>query len=275
MPKYAIVTGAASGLGRAISLRLARDGWMIALADINTAGAEETRRLVIEAGGEARVERLDITQLNEWQALSARLQADWPRLDLLVSNAGIGGSGLVGEFSLEQWERMLQVNLWGGILGCHVLLEWMKRNAAGAHLIGTASFAAMACAPSMAAYNVSKAGTLALFETLYGELKPLGIGVTVICPLFFRTNLLKDWPAGSAAELSAAEFYTDSARFTADDVADAAVRAMHCKRLYVILGVKARWYWRLKRLLPQTFLNLIVSKYQAWVRKHPTATNNA
>ena len=90
--------------------------------------------------------------------------------DLLVNNAGIGGSGEVGRFSLESWRQLLEVNLFGGVMGCHTMVEWLKANPRGAHLMNTASFAAMAAAPSMAAYNVAKAGMLALSETLYGEL---------------------------------------------------------------------------------------------------------
>jgi short-subunit dehydrogenase len=160
---------------------------------------------------------------------------------------------------------VLEVNLFGGIQGCHTMIDWLKANPRGAHLINTASFAAMAAAPSMAAYNVAKAGMLALSETLYAELRRHGVGVTVICPLFFPTNLLANWPSCNEAERRAAEFYTENAEFTAEDVADAAVRAMYRGKLYVVLGTKARWYWRMKRLMPQTFLNLIAWKYARWM----------
>jgi NAD(P)-dependent dehydrogenase (short-subunit alcohol dehydrogenase family) len=263
--RNAIVTGAASGLGRALSVRLARDGWNIALADINAAGADETRRFVEQAGGQAFFEPLDVTSLEQWHALRDRLKDRWRHLNLLVNNAGSGGSGEVGQFSLDAWRRMIELNLLGGVQGCHVMLDWLKANPAGAHLINTASFAAMASAPSMAAYNVAKAGILALSETLYAELRRHRVGVTVLCPLFFRTNLLANWPCTNEAERRAAEFYTDHAGFTAEDVAEAAVRAMQRGRLYVVLGRKARWYWRMKRLAPQTFLKFIAAKYEKWI----------
>jgi NAD(P)-dependent dehydrogenase (short-subunit alcohol dehydrogenase family) len=265
--RTAIVTGAASGLGRALAVRLASGGWTIALADINAAGSDETKRLVEAAGGEAHFEPIDITLLDQWQALRDRLQARWEHLDLLVNNAGIGGSGEVGQFSLDHWRSLLEINLFGAIQGCHVMVDWLKANPRGAHLINTASFAAMASAPSMAAYNVAKAGVLALSETLYAELRPHGVGVTVICPLFFRTNLLANWPCTTEAERRAAEFYTENAGFTAENVADAALRAMRRGRLYVVLGRKARWYWRMKRLMPQSFLNLIARRYASWIAR--------
>ncbi|MEX2141914.1 MAG: SDR family NAD(P)-dependent oxidoreductase [Pirellulales bacterium] len=264
--RTAIVTGAASGLGRALAVRLARDGWTIALADINAAGSEETKELVDAAGGEGFFEPLDITRIDQWQALHDRLRGRWEHLDLLVNNAGVGGSGEVGQFSLDAWRRLLEVNLFGGIQGCHTMINWLKANPRRSHLINTASFAAMASAPSMAAYNVAKAGMFALSETLYAELRPHGVGVTVICPLFFRTNLLSNWPCTTDAERRAAEFYTENAGFSAADVADAAVRAMQRGRLYVVLGRKARWYWRMKRLMPQTFLNMIARRYATWLK---------
>ena len=95
--KCAIVTGAASGLGRAISLELARHGWRIALADVNEAGSQETLDLVRQAGGEGQVERLDVTDPDAWQALREKLRATWPTLDLLVNNAGVGVGGEVGQ----------------------------------------------------------------------------------------------------------------------------------------------------------------------------------
>jgi NAD(P)-dependent dehydrogenase (short-subunit alcohol dehydrogenase family) len=263
----AIVTGAASGLGRALAVRLARDGWRIALCDINAVCAEETLTLVRRAGGDGFVHRLDIAQLDEWESLAERLEDEFDHLDLLVNNAGIGASGEVGQFSIDQWRRVLDIDLMGAIYGCHTFVERLKRNPRGGHILNTASFAAMASAPAMAAYNVAKAGVLVLSETLYGELRRHGVGVTAICPMFFRTKLLEGWACGGDAERLAAEFYTENAGFTADDVADAAVRAMHRKRLYVVLGAKARWYWRLKRLAPQRFLNLMASRYSSWLTR--------
>jgi len=112
-----LITGAASGLGRAIALRLARDSWNLALADVNDAGLEESLRLVRQAGGDGFVEHLDVRNFDEWEALRDRLQARWPQLDLLVNNAGVAGSGRVGEYSIENWHWIIDVNLWNGIHG--------------------------------------------------------------------------------------------------------------------------------------------------------------
>jgi NADP-dependent 3-hydroxy acid dehydrogenase YdfG len=101
--RTAIVTGAASGLGRALCERLARDGFLIAICDIDLTGAAETLARVEAAGGSGRIEPLDVADPLAWQSLRERLEHDWPHLDLLVNNAGVAVSGDVGRCSLDDW----------------------------------------------------------------------------------------------------------------------------------------------------------------------------
>ncbi len=255
--RNAIVTGGANGLGRALALRLARDGWNIAICDINDEAGVAVVAEVKAAGGDARFEHLDVTDIEQWQQLSGRLRADWQSLDLLVNNAGVAASGNIGEAPLDDWRWIVDINLFNGIYGCHTFVDWLKANPRGAHIINTASLAAIAVAPSMASYNVTKAGMLALSETLYAELKQHGVGVTVLCPAFFATNLLKEGRFHDDEQREVAESAFRKAKLTADEVADHAVRAMHRKKLYVILPRKARLYWLFKRLAPQRFLDAI------------------
>jgi len=255
--RNAIITGGASGLGRALALRLARDGWNIAICDINDEAGAAVVEEVKAAGGDARFEHLDVTDVEQWQQLSERLRADWSGLDLLVNNAGVAASGNMGEAPLEDWRWIVDVNLFNGIYGCHTFVDWLKANPRGSHIINTASLAAIGSAPSMASYNVTKAGMLALSETLYAELKPHNVGVTVLCPAFFATNLLKGGRFHDEKLRNIAESAFRKSSLTADTVADEAVRAMHRKQLYVILPRKARRYWWFKRLAPQRYLNVI------------------
>jgi len=260
--KNAIITGAASGLGRALAVRLARDGWNLALCDINEAGAAETLELVRRAGGDGRVERLDVANPDDWQALSDRLHADWQQLDLLVNNAGVAGAGNVGQFTLDNWRWILDINLWNGILGCHTFVEWLKANPNGAHILNTASMAAIVSAPGMAGYNVSKAGMLALSETLYSELQPHNVGVSCICPSFFPTNLLSEGRFAEESMKQLAEREFKRSKFTAEHVADAAVKVIARRQFYVVLPAEGRFYWRFKRLMPTTVLKLIARRFE-------------
>jgi NAD(P)-dependent dehydrogenase (short-subunit alcohol dehydrogenase family) len=264
--KNAIVTGAASGLGRALAVALGREGWCIALADVNTAGSEETLRLVRQAGGDGSVEELDVRHVEEWQALRDRLKARWENLDLLANNAGVAGSGFVGEYSIDDWRWIIDVNLWNGINGCHTFVDWLKSNPRGAHILNTCSLAAIVSAPTMAAYNVTKAGMLALSETLYSELMPYNVGVTAICPAVFRTNLLDSarWCREEERRLFQKGF--EQAKMTAEDVARAAIRAMKRKQLYVVVPFESRMHWYLKRLAPTWLLKKIARMFEAGLK---------
>ena len=255
--RTAIVTGAASGLGRALCERLARDGYCVAICDIDLTGAAETLRNVEAAGGTGRVEALDVADPAAWEALRERLEHDWPHLDLLVNNAGVAVSGDVGRCSLDDWRWIVDTNLWGVIHGCHVCVDWLKRNPRGSHVINTSSLAAIGSFPGMAAYNVTKAAVVSFSETLHSELGRHGVGVTVLCPSFFPTALIDNGRFASPAERRIARGEFTRTKLTAEAVADAAIRAVARKQLYVILPAKARVIWWIKRLSPSLFFRVI------------------
>ncbi len=246
-------------MGRALAVRLVRDHWHIAVADVDPGGGAETLRLIESAGGTGQVESLDVARVEDWQALSQRLKAQWPRLDLLVNNAGVAAIGDIGECPLESWQWVLSINLHGTIYGCHTFVDWLKANR-GAHLLNVASFAAMAPSPSMGAYSASKAGVVALSETLYSELKPHGVGVTVLCPMYFATKILERARSYNASHRQVIEQGIERSPLTADSVADAAVAAVKRKQLYAIPGWQARRYWWLRRLMPVRFLDGLFPK---------------
>jgi NAD(P)-dependent dehydrogenase (short-subunit alcohol dehydrogenase family) len=258
--RHAIVTGAASGLGRAIAVELAHRAWHVALADVNEVGSQETLALVRQAGGEGQVEHLDVTKPEEWRALRDKLQTSWGQLDLLVNNAGVGVGGEVGQLPLEDWQWIININLYGAIYGCHTLIDWMKKNPRGAHIVNIASLAAIVSAPGMAPYNVTKAGMLSFSETLYGELKPYNIGVTGVCPAFFQTNIVRDGRFQSNGQRKMASRLMSSSRVTAEHVAKRIVRAVERNQLYVFVPAIASIFWRLKRLMPRVLLNMIARR---------------
>lgn len=254
--RTAIVTGAASGLGRAIAVRLAKDGWTLALVDIDISGANKTLAGVEAVGGNGIVEKIDVSDESAWRSLVKRLRSQWTHLDLVVNNAGVCGAGEIGDFPLPDWHWILQVNLLGVIHGCHICLPWLKENPHGGHIINTASIAGLISAPNMGAYCVTKAGVVALSETMFAELKTQRIGVTVLCPGFFQTGLLNKGRFVEEQARTVANNYMQKSGFSAEDVADAAIRAMHRKQMYVVLGMRARLLWRMKRFSPRGFLQL-------------------
>ncbi len=258
-PHYAIVTGGAAGLGREFCLRLACDGWHIAIVDVDREAAEETSRLVSQAGGSGRVEICDVTEIESWLALRDRLHAEWPRLDLLVNNAGMFAAGNVGTLDLGEAEQLIRLNLLGVLYGCHTFVPWLAECAKSERtaIINVASSFAFLCPPGMAPYNLSKAAVVALSETLHGELKPRGVGVTVVCPGPMPTRFVESASFERPEFQKLTESYVRQSTLDPASVAGAAINASSRRRLYVVMGSDQRWYWRAKRWMPRTLLNRV------------------
>ncbi|HEY2881509.1 MAG TPA: SDR family NAD(P)-dependent oxidoreductase [Pirellulales bacterium] len=251
--KYGIITGAASGIGRELAVLIAREGWRLALVDINGEGLAETKKLVEQAGGTAECFVQDVGDRAAWRALHAELKQRWPQLDLLVNNAGIAAAGEVELFTDDDWQAVFQTNWWGVLYGCHEFIPWLKQNPAGASILNTSSLAAYTAVPTCAAYCASKAAVVSFSETLYGELKAHNIGVTVFCPGFVPTNLLKGGRFQNEQLRRDGEYWMTWTKLTADFVAKEAWRAVRKRKLYIITGARARVCVRAKRWFPRFF----------------------
>jgi NAD(P)-dependent dehydrogenase (short-subunit alcohol dehydrogenase family) len=272
MQHYAIVTGGAAGLGREFCLRLARDRWHIAIVDVDRQAAEETSRLVTQAGGSGRVEVCDVTENDGWLALRDRLQAEWPRLDLLINNAGMYAAGFVGKLDLPEAERLIRLNLSSVLFGCHSFVPWLAESAKSERtaIINVASSFAFICPPGMAPYNLSKAAVVALSETLRGELKRRGVGVTVVCPGPMPTRFIESASFDTPEFRQLTDSYVRQSRLDPAVVAAAALDASCSRQLYVVMGTDQRWYWRLKRWLPTTLLNRVARQVLKQLEQYQT-----
>ena len=124
--KRVVITGAASGLGRALTLALARKGCRIGVVDINVEGAQETLRMVERAGGSGDIYELDVAQPDKVEAMAEHFFSSWGGVELLVNNAGVVVTGCVGDIRLEDWDWLFGVNFWGLLYGCHSFIPRMK-----------------------------------------------------------------------------------------------------------------------------------------------------
>jgi short-subunit dehydrogenase len=249
---HSVITGAGGGLGRALAVQLAQPGARLLLADVHAARCAETADICRARGAAAHVTTVDVSDAAQVEQLGADADRLLGRIDLVINNAGVAATGAVGEAPLENWRWIMGINLWGAIHGCHVFAPRLIAQRSGA-VLNVASAAGIACAPTMGPYNVSKAGVIALSETLAAELGQHGVRVTVLCPVFFRTNLLETVRTASAAQRAMAEAAFANSTMTAEAVASAALRAVERGDLYCLPMREARLMWWVKRLVPQLF----------------------
>jgi NAD(P)-dependent dehydrogenase (short-subunit alcohol dehydrogenase family) len=258
--KRAVITGAASGLGRALALRFAREGWRVAIADLNEARMQETLAVVAQAGGSGFTQRCDVCSANDFAALAERVRQEWGGADVLVNNAGIATGGSVVESRYEDWQRVLDINLMGVVRGCKTFVPMMLAQKSG-HVVNIASFAGIASPPNMASYNVAKAGVISLSESLRAETIDEGVDVSVACPSFFKTNLTESISAPADQWMKKfTEVVMERSKVGAEDVADDIFRAVHEGRFMIITHDDARMQWRVKRAAPEFFYKMVRDK---------------
>jgi len=247
----AVVTGAAGGLGRALCRELARRGGRVIFADIDL---DAVRATAAEFGfPENHAVACDVADLAAVESLAETADRLLGGVDLVVNNAGVAAGGRVGEVPIEDWRWALDVNLWGVIHGCHVFVPRFRAQGSG-HVLNVASTAGLIASPMLGPYNVSKSGVVALSETLYGELTLEGIGVSVLCPTFFKTNIADSARmTGDRAMLNVVRNLMSAAKIQADDVARIAIDAVQRDQLYVLPHRDGRMMWRFKRLFPAAF----------------------
>jgi NAD(P)-dependent dehydrogenase (short-subunit alcohol dehydrogenase family) len=189
--KIVVVTGAASGIGRGIAWAFARRGADLALADINEGGLLAVKEELESQGCKIYAQVVDVSVAKQVEDFCNNTYQEMGRVDVLCNNAGISIGGGVECMSLEDWGRIVGVNLWGAIHGCHYFYLRMIEQGGGGHIVNTASIGGLTPIPSMAAYCCTKYGVVGLSETLRAEAALHGIGVSVICPGPTATNIAK------------------------------------------------------------------------------------
>ena len=183
--KVAIVTGAASGIGRAMARALASEGARVTAADVNAAGLQETAR---PGGGTMRTQQCDVSQARDVQTLVADTVGAFGGLHVLCNNAGISIPNRVTELSEEDWDRTLAVNLKGVFLGCKYAIPEMLRSGSGS-IINTGSVNSLVAEPYLAAYCASKGGVLMLSREIALDFATQGIRCNCICPGWVDTPI--------------------------------------------------------------------------------------
>ena len=204
--KAAIVTGAASGMGRATALLFAREGARVAVLDCNREGGEETVRLIDEAAGGAIFLAPAVSVEQDVRAAVAASAEEFGRLDVLVNNAGIVLMASAEDTSVEDWDRVQAVNLRGVFLGCKHAIPRMRQQGGGS-IVNIGSIAALVAVPAHAAYDAAKAGILGLTRQLAVDYGPENIRVNCICPTSTDTPLVRGAGANDQALRALAQMH--------------------------------------------------------------------
>jgi NAD(P)-dependent dehydrogenase (short-subunit alcohol dehydrogenase family)/pimeloyl-ACP methyl ester carboxylesterase len=180
-----VVTGAGSGIGRATVLAFAELGAEVVAADRDLATATET----VHLAGSGRAYQVDVADGAAMEEFAKQVAAEHGVPWLVVNNAGIGMAGPFADTSVDDWQKIIDVNLWGVIHGCRLFAAQMREHGEGGQIVNTASAAAFTPAKSLSAYSTTKAAVLMLSECLRAELAEHGIGVTAVCPGVVHTNI--------------------------------------------------------------------------------------
>ena len=249
--KVAVVTGGASGIGRALVLALAHEGARVVIADLDEAAMDGVARDVRAQGAQALTVRTDVTDLGQVQALAEHAFKTFGGVHVLCNNAGVAAWGGLERATHRDWQWVLGVNLWGVIHGVEAFVPRMIAAGAPGHIVNTASMAGLIASQGLGVYNTSKYAVVGLSETLAKDLKPYRIGVSVLCPMRVGTNIGNSErnrgdvyggaDGGSTLPDSAVPDESLAGRvIPVDDVAEATVDAILRNRLYVVTHDESR-----------------------------------
>jgi NAD(P)-dependent dehydrogenase (short-subunit alcohol dehydrogenase family) len=236
--KVAVVTGGGSGIGRAMALALAREGARVVLADLDEAAMDGVARQARGHGVETLAVRTDVTELAQVQALAERAWKAFGAVHVLCNNAGVAAWGGLEKATHRDWQWVLGVNLWGVIHGIEAFVPRMIAGGQRGHIVNTASMAGLIASQGLGVYNTSKYAVVGLSETLAKDLKPHGIGVSVLCPMGVETRIReseRSRPAALRNDAAAEPAVELIGRYLAPDtVAGMVLDAVRRGELYVI-----------------------------------------
>ncbi|HEV7674034.1 MAG TPA: SDR family NAD(P)-dependent oxidoreductase [Candidatus Angelobacter sp.] len=248
----AVVTGAASGIGRALAVDLAKLGAQLALADVNTAGVEETRALLGNAT--ARTYTVDVSKASAVEGFAHAVERDFGRASLLINNAGVALMGTFAEVSLEEMEWLIGINFWGVVHGCKFFLPLLQRET-DAHIVNLSSIFGLIGPPGQTAYAASKFAIRGFSESLREELRATSaIKVTSVHPAGIATPIASRARAGraitAAARQEAEEYFKKVALITPQEASNVIIKGVLANKNRVLIGSDAYRIDRIQRLFP-------------------------
>jgi NAD(P)-dependent dehydrogenase (short-subunit alcohol dehydrogenase family) len=265
--KVAIVTGGGSGIGRGISKELASRGAKVVVADLNTAGAEETVAAIRAGGGSAKAVKLDVRAPDEVHSVIDKTCAEFGKLDYMFNNAGIGLVGKFEDLELDHWKQIVDINLWGVIYGSMYAYRVMMKQGSG-HIVNTASLAGLT--PSGGApYPTTKYGVVGLTLSLRIEAALHGIKASVVCPGFIKTPIFDTSVdiSNQFTEEEKNEFLSKFKMASPEECARQIMKGIAKNRAIIPVTSLAWTFWRVNRLFPEFVLKVIIKQTKKFYDK--------
>lgn len=249
--KVAVVTGAGSGIGRALSVELARRGARLAICDVDTHGLAETEGLVKQAGGEVKADHLDVSQRELVLAYAEDVAAHFGQVNLVFNNAGIAFTGDVEEMSFKDIDRVMDVDFWGVVSGTKAFLPHLVESGDG-HIINISSIFGLFSVPSQSAYNAAKFAVRGFTESLRQEMliKKRPVKVTCVHPGGIKTNIARNGGEVEGRDHDKlASSFDKLARTSPDKAAQVILKGVEKNKARVLIGGDA---WVLDKLVRLT-----------------------
>lgn len=270
--KVAIITGGASGIGKALAQALAREGAEVVVADINGAGAAAVAESVTAAGGRARAETLDVRDAAAFEALARGVVERSGRIDYLFNNAGIAINGEARDISLKEWTSVIEVDLHGVLHGVAAVYPIMVKQGYG-HIVNTASIAGLIPGPSIASYTAAKHGVVGLSRALRAEGADLGVKVSVVCPGFIDTPIVHQSPA-FGLDMEALRRAIPVKVIAPEVCAEEILRGVARNKATIVVTWQAKVAYLIARAIP-ALMDQIALKSIREIRKFRSAGNEA
>jgi len=264
--KNILITGAASGLGKAIAELYANKGWRVLVVDIQDEIGLAFVEQLQNKGNQAEYYHCDIGEKKNFDELYHQVSAKYDCIDILINNAGVASAGTLESTTEAEWERLIRLDLMGAIYGTQALLPLLKKSKK-AHIANTASYAGLVNMPGMMTYNVAKAGVIAFSETLHGEMALYNIGVSVICPAFFQTNLVSSMQGASDKTKGFINNQMQTSGISAHDVAKDIFKAIENNVFMIISHKDSKRQYLIKRLFPNFVLKKKVQIFLKLMQK--------
>jgi NAD(P)-dependent dehydrogenase (short-subunit alcohol dehydrogenase family) len=248
--KTIIITGAASGIGRALGEELARRGSRVVLTDIKVEQVNEVAGKIQKAGRDAKAFSLDVSDFDAVNNLVNEIAADYGHIDYMFNNAGIGVGGEVRDVSIEDWRNVIDINLYGVVYGVHSVYPIMVKQGGG-HIVNTASIEGLVPFPGTVSYAASKFGVVGLSTSLRLEGKELGVNVSVVCPGYIKTSIFGDAKMVNLDCEKVLQHIAKMPGITPDECANAILRGVERNQAIIVVTKMAKFMYLLQRFSPK------------------------